>query len=82
MKLSLAWVFDHIEKSHDAVAIKDIVTALNESTAEVERWSLVKPNFSQLVLAQVTVIGSDTVEVYIPEQGISAQLAYRPEKRR
>jgi phenylalanyl-tRNA synthetase beta chain len=77
MKLSLAWIFDHIEKPHDVVTIEDVVTALNESTAEVERWSLIKPDLSQLVLAQVTAISTDAVEVYVPELSISAHLSHR-----
>jgi phenylalanyl-tRNA synthetase beta chain len=74
MKLSLAWVLDHIEKPHGPVDVADIVNLFNESTAEIEKWSLVKPDLSSLALAQITLINEKSVEVYIPEHALSAQL--------
>ena len=79
MKLSLSWIFDHIEKPNETVPVTDIVAFLNESTAEIEKCSLITSPLSALAFAQITVIDSQGIEVYIPEHATSARLAYRPD---
>ena len=51
----------------------------NGSAAEIEKCSLITSPLSALAFAQITVIDSEGIEVYIPEHATSAHLAYRPD---
>ncbi|HEV2917481.1 MAG TPA: phenylalanine--tRNA ligase subunit beta [Candidatus Babeliales bacterium] len=77
MKLSLSWIYDHIEKPFDAPNITDIVAALNESTAEIAQWSHHTFDRDALILAQVTSIDSSGIQVYVPTQAQTIILPYR-----
>lgn len=63
MKLSLAWLFDHIEGSLSDYAIQDIVHKLALTTAEVDGVERVTFNVGQFTLARVTGITDEVVTV-------------------
>jgi phenylalanyl-tRNA synthetase beta chain len=79
MKLSFSWICDHLEQSRHNFSVPDIVTALNESTAEVEKVTHSTLHLTHLFLAQVTRLETSDVELYIPELAQSKHLAYRPD---
>ena len=38
MKVSIAWVFDHINADYHSVDIEQLVNSFNKITAEIESW--------------------------------------------
>lgn len=65
MKISLAWVFDHIVGSVDAVNIADLIARFNESVAEIESYHSWNFDPQTLILAQVVENGPTFTTVRI-----------------
>lgn len=38
MKVSLAWIFDHINADYHIINVEQLVGKFNETTAEIEGW--------------------------------------------
>lgn len=53
MKLSLTWIFDHIDADWKSFSIKDIITKINSTTAEIENFTKLELNINEFELAQV-----------------------------
>lgn len=85
MKLSIAWIFDHIDADWRDIDIADLVRQFNLSVAEIEGVNPVKISLDQLTLVQVRSGASDaltsqtaqTVEVYSQELGKTYELPAR-----
>ncbi len=75
MKISIAWLFDHIEADWSKLDIADLCTKFNASTAEIEGWYKVSVDVSHLFLAQVVATGQqvsattdDAQKIVLPER--------------
>ena len=67
MKLSLRWIFDHLEGSYSAYSADEIVKKLIISTAEIEHYSVITYPIGDVTFAQVTHIDDKQVELFSPE---------------
>ncbi len=65
MKLSIAWIFDHIDAHWQDYDINLIVSKFNQTTAEIEKFYPVNINLEDFYLAQLPTI--DSLNVFIPE---------------
>lgn len=54
MKISIAWIFDHIDADYRTIDIANLMQKLNEITAEIEHEYAVSVDLSNLSLAQLT----------------------------
>ena len=61
MKLSLAWLFDHIAGSPTDYTIDELVKKLSLTTAEIDAVTRVTSNLSNFTLARVTGVTDETV---------------------
>jgi len=77
MKISLRWIFDHINADWSEVAIEQLVDKFNKTTAEIEGFSKISIDVSQFFLVQIKEIKKDTVIVFCQEQGSEITLTAR-----
>ena len=68
MKLSLAWIFDHIDADYKQVDMSALMTLFNEKVAEIEGFYTSKIDLASLYMAQVISNEADQVELNMPEQ--------------
>lgn len=61
MKLSIAWIFDHIDADWRKIDIPDLVTRFNQTTAEIEGVYKVHTDMNSLFFAQVQEIKADSI---------------------
>lgn len=76
MKVSIAWIFDHIDADWKKIDIEQLVSKFNETTAEIEGWYTVKVDIKKLYLAQVKSCGK-TVTLHVPDLKKDISLAAR-----
>lgn len=62
MKISLAWIFDHIDAHWKKQDVQKVVQKFNEVTAEIEHFKKININLINLFLAKV-----EDKKVFIPE---------------
>lgn len=67
MKLSLAWLFDHIDADWRKIDVAHLVNRFNKMTAEIESFEKIEIKLDTLAAAQVIKIGSDRLIVECPE---------------
>src|SRR5579859_5302037 len=67
MKLSIAWIFDHIKTDWKQVDIPDLLKKFNLMTAEIEHSYKVALDLSLFSIWQVTDVKSDKVVVFSTE---------------
>ncbi|HEV2601394.1 MAG TPA: phenylalanine--tRNA ligase subunit beta [Candidatus Babeliales bacterium] len=67
MKLSIAWIFDHIDADVTTIDIDQLVKKFNETTAEIEGFRAVSFDLETVSLAQVIAVDADVVTVHSPE---------------
>lgn len=77
MKLSLAWIFDHIESDWRAHDIDDIVAKFNNVTAEIESYSHVSYDLSSFFLGWVVSVSSTSVTLKVPSLQKTVELDRR-----
>lgn len=77
MKLSIAWIFDHIEADWKEQVIPRIVELFNQKTAEIERFTRITINLEPLTLARVTATSGTTVTLHSPEWDATMTLPFR-----
>src|SRR5438477_5600746 len=58
MKISLRWVFDHIESSLSTVDVATLVSTFIKTTAEIEEWRHTSLDLDTFTLIQVTDVES------------------------
>ncbi len=76
MKLSLRWIFDHIDANYSDFSVDEITKKFNVVTAEIEHVDHVVLPFDSLALATVEVQG-DIAVVTVPEKKDSILLPLR-----
>lgn len=77
MKLSIAWIFDHIEGDWKEQVIPRLIELFNQKTAEIERFTRITINLEVLTLAQVVTCGTDTVTLHSPEWDATLVVPFR-----
>jgi len=77
MKLSLAWIFDHINADFKKIDIETLVAKINKSTAEIESYFKIKIDLDNLFLAQVRSINQQNIILYVPELNKEVELSFR-----
>jgi len=77
MKISIAWVFDHIEAEWDTIDIPDLVDRFNQTTAEIEGFYKTKLDLDSLGFGQVKAINNDHVVVHVAEWNQDCTLSLR-----
>lgn len=77
MKLSLAWIFDHIDADYKQLDVALLVERLNETTAEIEGWHSIDLDIASLTLARTVDVDGTGVDVHIPEYNSDIRLDYR-----
>ncbi len=81
MKISIAWVFDHIDTSSihgdwQSIDMVDLINRFNQTTAEIEHMQKISVNLDILHVAQIQTIGDTTCSVR-DENGTIHTLATR-----
>jgi len=79
MKLSLAWIFDHLDADYKSVDIADLVNRFNKTTAEIETYEKVTTASDALLLAQVQKISSSEVILLCAELKKTVLIPARPD---
>lgn len=77
MKLSLAWIFDHIAVDWRTIDIHDIVKRFNKTTAEIEAYYPISIEKSQVALAVVQSCNSESMDLFCSEWNTRITLALR-----
>ncbi len=67
MKMSIAWIFDHIDANWRDYEIAQLVTLFNQKTAEIEAFYPIRLDVEHLFLATVIGIAQETVELQIKQ---------------
>jgi phenylalanyl-tRNA synthetase beta chain len=67
MKLSIAWIFDHLDASWKDHASSDLAHKLTMTTAEIERFVPVSIDLDRFTAAIVTDLEAETVTVFSAE---------------
>jgi len=77
MKISLAWVFDHIEVPLHKVDIKKVIELFTKHTAEIEEWHRFGIDTEQFCVAKVMKIELSTLQAWLPQFDKNLQLPLR-----
>jgi phenylalanyl-tRNA synthetase beta chain len=78
MKLSIAWIFDHLEADWKDYDIAQLVAKFNTTTAEIEHVSKKVTDLEHLSLGQVTKVASDKITLFSPEWQKEFSFPHRP----
>lgn len=81
MKLSIAWIFDHIDADWKKVSIADLVDKFNKTTAEIEGFTRVTIAVDDFTLAEVTAVDKDATVLHSPELKKEYTLSKRSDVR-
>lgn len=79
MKLSLAWVFDHLASDLQRYDATDIVKKLGQTTAEIDGYTEVSFAWEDFFIGEIATITSHEIKVYIPEEKRNYDLPTRPD---
>lgn len=71
MKLSISWIFDHIDTSWGNIDINNLITKFNQTTAEIEHSYPVNYSLDTFYLAQKKTINSPTAFIHELNKEIS-----------
>ena len=77
MKLSLAWIFDHIAADYKKIDVTSLVNLFNQKTAEIEGVTKISIDLHDYALAVIDEIGVQEIKVCIPEWSVQAELSLR-----
>ena len=69
MKISLAWIFDHIDADWKKQDVKEIVEKFNAVTAEIEGVEKLNFDSKKLFLGEWIGSSKNGVELDVPELG-------------
>ena len=81
MKLSIAWIFDHIDADWKKQDINNLVKRFNQVTAEIEDFYKVEFDLKNFSLAKVVDDGVKNFKVSIPEWKTELELPCRELKK-
>ena len=77
MKLSIAWIFSHIDADYTQYDIMQLAQKFNITTAEIEHVEKLECDIDKFTLAQVSQINSDLIVLHSRELNQSIELPYR-----
>lgn len=75
MKLSIAWIFDHINADWKTIDVPALIEKFNQTTAEIEGFTKLSVNLDAFTLAQVIDVEATTL--HSPEWKKDVQLSAR-----
>lgn len=81
MKLSLAWIFDHIDADWRSVDVDKVVAAFNKTTAEIEKQYQITVDTASLFLGKVSTIANGQITLFIPELAKEITVTARSDAR-
>lgn len=67
MKLSLAWLFDHIDGDWRKIDVAALVNRFNKMVAEIEGFEKIEIKLDALAAVKISKISTDHIEVFCPE---------------
>lgn len=67
MKVSIAWVFDHIDADYHAVDIPELMDKLNNITAEIEGYRKIVCDVAHYTLVTIQSVHEQEIQAYSPE---------------
>lgn len=67
MKLSVAWIFDHIDADWHTIKIEEMVNQFNQTIAEIEGYEKIDFNFSSFFYVQIKSIAATAITAQCPE---------------
>ena len=79
MKVSLAWIFEHIDGDWTKVDVPLLVDLFNKTTAEIAGFSKLDLDMTQFYVVSVTTVGHSDVTVHCPELKKDIEIPTRPE---
>lgn len=77
MKLSLAWIFDHIDADWKQQDAAEIVSLFNRITAEIEFFHKVSFDMQSFCMGQIIEKSQKTCHILVPELGQTIELPMR-----
>ncbi len=77
MKLSIAWIFDHIDADWKTIDIPKLVEQFNQTTAEIEGFQKITVDLDLFTCAQIVKIQKDMILVHSPQLQRDIELVYR-----
>jgi len=77
MKISLRWIFDHINANWSDIAIEQLVDKFNKTTAEIEGFSKISIDLSKIFLVQIKNIKKDSIVTVCQELSSEFELPAR-----
>ncbi len=81
MKLSLAWIFEHIQGDWTNIDVPQLVDSFNKTTAEIAGFSKVSLDLEPFTLGIVTKIGHSNITIHSPELKKDIELQARADIR-
>lgn len=81
MKLSIAWIFDHINADYKKVNIQNLIKLFNETTAEIEGFEKLTIELDNLTLAKVTEVTDNFVNLHSSELKKDIELPFRQDAK-
>ncbi|MCK5633265.1 hypothetical protein KAH94_05915, partial [bacterium] len=82
MKISVAWIFDHIDADYKKININDLVNAFNKTTAEIEGFYSVSLNLDMFSLVSVKKINDKNITVFSSEWNKEIILTVRDDQKK
>lgn len=77
MKLSIAWIFDHIDADWQTINVYELFKKFNASTAEIEKIIPFSFDTKPISFASITHISNDFITAYSPEWDKEFNLTHR-----
>ncbi|MEX0849255.1 MAG: phenylalanine--tRNA ligase subunit beta [Candidatus Dependentiae bacterium] len=77
MKISIAWVFDHLNADYKTVDIDQLVKLFNQKVAEIEGYYTVEIPLDKLFIARVADVAAEHVQLHITQTNETIQLPKR-----
>ncbi len=82
MKISIAWLFDHIDADWQKIDIQNLVDRFNKTTAEIEGVSKITVNFDILTFAHIMAVEKNIMTVKSNEWNVDCSLPVRPDLKK
>jgi len=79
VKLSLRWIFDHIQGNFDSVTVVDLMDMIGKKVTEIEQYAPLKISSEKLRLAKLTNTSAASAILEDIESGTKFSLLSRPE---
>ena len=82
MKISVAWIFNHIDSDWKNYDIDDLVSKFNKTTAEIEGVYKVSVDLKNFSFVEVVDIGSKNITVFSSEWDKKIELPFRSDVKK